>query len=88
MSLPTIYEMDRKAEKRQADHPIPKEARSENQGCPSADRDPLDQAKEGRLSSLRKRNSQLSFNGILHVVFHGEAGCSNRNVTGQRSDPI
>jgi hypothetical protein len=49
-SLPTIDEMDRDTEQRQADNPIPKEPRSANQGSAGNENDPLDHAEDGRLS--------------------------------------
>jgi hypothetical protein len=44
--------MDRNAEKRQADNPIPKESRSANKGRDGNENDPLDHTEEERLSLL------------------------------------
>jgi hypothetical protein len=66
MSLPAIDEMDRNAEKRQADYPIPKKSSSENQGCACHENDPLDHAEERRLGPLREGHPQLSLDYLLH----------------------
>jgi hypothetical protein len=67
MRLPAIHEMDRNAQKRQADYPIRKKSRSENQHRACQENDPLDHSEEGRLSSLRECDSQLSLYCILHL---------------------
>ena len=66
MSLPAIDEMDRNAEKRQADYPIPKKSSSEHQDCACHEHDPLDHAEERRLGLLREGHPQLSFDYLLH----------------------
>jgi len=70
-SLPAIDKMNRHAEKRQADEPIPKEPRSGNQGSAGDENDPLDHTKEGWLSLFRERHPQLSSDCIMHnlIVF-------------------
>jgi hypothetical protein len=66
MRLPAIDKMDRKAEKRQAEYPVSEKPRSENQRCARHENNPLNHSEERRLSSLRKRDSQLSLYAILH----------------------
>jgi hypothetical protein len=79
MSLPAIDEMDRNAEKRQADYPIPKKSSSENQDRTGHKHDPLDHAEKRRLGPLREGHPQLSFDYFLHFPT-GVSQTMNRNA--------
>ena len=79
MSLPAIDEMDRNAEKRQADYPIPKKSSSENQVCACNEHDPLDHAEESRLGLLSVGHRLLSFESLLHFPT-GVSQTMNRNA--------
>jgi hypothetical protein len=81
MRLPAIHEMDHNAEKRQADYPIPKKPRSENQHRACQENDPLGHSEEVRLSSLRKRDSQLSLHCILHLLNRFRSPRSEDSIT-------